>query len=329
MTERDQVIDGFLATSGWSGAVRAMLAGDASFRRYERVTEGTRHAVLMDAPPPQEDVRPFLAVAAYLTDQGYSAPKVFAAAPDDGLLLLEDLGDSLFSRVLQDGRLESALYEAAIDLLCDLHQRPPPEGLAPYDDAVLLAEADLFIDWYLPAIGCPDLTTEARAAYHELWRAAFGTLEGDQPVLVLRDFHADNLVWLPDRVGAARVGLLDFQDALIGSPAYDLVSLIEDARRDVATCLGAAMVDRYLASRPQVDGSNFRAALAILGAQRNAKIIGIFTRLSRRDYKSQYLNMIPHVWRLLERDLSHPALVGLRAWFDRMVPAARRLQPSP
>ena len=328
MSERAALVAGFLAAQGWGEAERSALAGDASFRRYERLRRAGARAVLMDAPPPREDVRPFAALARHLRALGYSAPAIAAEETAAGLLLLEDLGDDTYSRVLDAGADPEPLYAAAVDLLADLHRAPPPAWLSPYDQAAYLAEAELLLDWTLPAVGAAPSAT-ARAAYRDAWRAVLPLAAVGPPVTVLRDYHADNLMWLPERSGHARVGLLDFQDALAGSRAYDLVSLLEDARREVSAGLAEAMMSRYLAAAPGLDAGAFRAATAILGGQRNAKIIGIFTRLARRDAKPAYLAMIPHVWRLLEGDLAHPALAGVRAWMNENAPAALRRAPAP
>lgn len=329
MTEREGLIRAFLARAGWAGAERRPLAGDASFRRYERLTAADgRRTVLMDAPPPHEDIRPFLAVAAHLAACGLAAPAVLAADADAGFALLEDLGDGLFTRVLAEGGDEAALYAAAVDVLAALHAAPPGGlALAPYDDALLMAEADLFVDWFLPAATGAPCGDAAREEFHAAWRAVFPKAHALPPVLVLRDYHADNLIWLPEREGLKRVGLLDFQDAVFGSPAYDLVSLFEDARRDVAPATVAAMRARYLAARPGIDADAFDAAYAVLGAQRNTKIVGIFTRLWRRDGKPGYLDFLPRVWAHLERDLAHPALGPVRAWFDDHAPPPLRGRP--
>ncbi len=330
MTEREALIRAFLDRAGWAGAARRPLAGDASFRRYERLSAaGGRRAVLMDAPPPHEDIRPFLAVAAHLAGRGLAAPAVLAADERAGLALLEDLGDGLFTRALAEGGDEAALYAAAVDVLIALHAAPPDGlDLALYDDALLMAEADLFIDWFLPAATAAPCDDSAREEFHAAWRAVFPHARTLPPVLVLRDYHADNLIWLPGREGLRRVGLLDFQDAVLGSPAYDLVSLLEDARRDVAPATVAAMRARYLAARPEIDADAFDAAYAALGAQRNTKIVGIFTRLWRRDGKPGYLDFLPRVWAHLERDLVHPALAPVRAWFDAHVPPRLRGRPK-
>jgi aminoglycoside/choline kinase family phosphotransferase/GTP:adenosylcobinamide-phosphate guanylyltransferase len=337
-------IDDFLSRAGWAAADRENLAGDASFRRYERVCLEDAQAVLMDAPPPQEDVRPFMAVTRYLEEQGFSAPHILNADTHAGFLLLEDLGDDRYGRLIARAPdLERQLYEAAVDLLVSLHSAPVaaklPYGtgdhpLPLYDEALLLREAGLFTDWYLPALFNAPVAVAEKNRFNELWRAAFKNLDNQHPVLVLRDYHADNLMWLPERAGLARVGLLDYQDAVIGHAAYDLVSLLQDARRDVSPALEEAMIGRYLQGAAKagqaLDGTAFRTAYAILGAQRNTKIIGIFMRLCLRDGKDTYLSLIPRVWALLERDLAHPALAGLAAWFDEFIsPDLRIPAPAP
>jgi aminoglycoside/choline kinase family phosphotransferase/molybdopterin-guanine dinucleotide biosynthesis protein A len=324
----------FLARHGWADAERANLAGDASFRRYFRLAHEDDRRVLMDAPPPFEDVRPFVAITGILKASGLTAPTIMGADLEAGFLLLEDLGDDRFSRVLtRNPDRDVPLYEAAVDCLLDLHAANPASSVdlgkdryqvPPYDMDVLLREVALFVDWYLPALRREPLFGEERLSFMMLWRQALQTVEGARDALVLRDYHADNLMWLPDRQGSARVGLLDYQDALMGHPAYDLVSLLEDARCDVPPALAEAMVDRYLRARPDLDAEDFRAAYALLGAQRNAKIIGIFTRLYARDGKAAYLDLLPRVWGLLERDLAHPALADLRDRFDRAVPGPVR-----
>ncbi len=322
--ERGQAAEEFLDNVGWGKAQRSPLAGDASFRRYERLRLGDKRAVLMDAPPPQEDVRPFITIARHLGDLGFSAPAVEAVDTDQGFVLLEDLGDDLFTHLLVKGTGEEELYAAAVDLLVELQRQPLPE-LPPHDDAVLWQGARLLLEWYLPAVDAAP-TPAAASEYEALWRECFALGYIGNPVLVLRDYHADNLLWLPERRGLARVGLLDFQDALAGSPAYDLVSLLEDARRDVPEALAEAMIRRYLAATG-FEPEAFRTAYAVLGAQRNSRIIGIFTRLCARDGKAAYLDLIPHVWGLLQRDLEHPALSALKAWFASHVPAAKRCRP--
>lgn len=329
MTDRLSLSQSFLNHSGWGDAERRPLAGDASFRRYERLHRGGETAVLMDAPPPQEDVRPFTRMARWLAQQGFSAPQILAEDAAQGFLLLEDLGDDLYARLLRHaGNDEHTLYAAAIDCLLELHKLAAPADLAPYDVPRLVDEAGLFPDWYLPALTGQPTPPAQRAAFDALLAELAPAAIMPQPIAVLRDFHAENLLWLPGRQGSARVGLLDFQDAVAGHPAYDLVSLLEDARRDVAPALAEAMLNRYIAGSG-LDEASFRRAYAILGAQRNIRIIGIFTRLWKRDGKPGYQAFMPRMWGLLERDLAHPDLAALRAWIDAAVPADLRRQPLP
>ena len=327
MSRRDAKIGGFLDRAGWVGAARTPLAGDASFRRYERIRLDGRTAVLMDAPPAKEDVRPFIAVARYLADAGFSAPAILGEDREHGFLLLEDLGDGRFTRLLQAGSVdEGILYEAAVDLLIALHKEPPP-ALPAYDWPLLWQEAGLFTEYYLPYV----LGGEQAARHEEaeaLWRRHLAPVAEGHSCLVLRDYHADNLMWLPDREGLAKVGLLDFQDAVFGQAAYDLVSLLQDARRDVPPALEADMIARYGAAQDAAfDAGAFRLSYDLLGAQRNSKIIGIFTRLWVRDGKPDYLKLIPRVWGLIERNLANPALAQLKDWFAEVAPPATRHTP--
>ena len=309
----------FLATCGWEGAAIAPLAGDASFRRYFRVTDGTRSAVLMDAPPPHEDPRPFLSVARWLTAKGFAAPAILGLDEARGLVLLEDFGDARMREAIEaDPDATIPLYAAAVDLLVALRAHAP-EGLAPYDAAVLHREVDLFTQWYAPAVGRQVDTAGYRAA----WDAVFAHGLTDKPVAVLRDYHVENLML----VGPGRsLGLLDFQDALAGHAAYDLVSLLQDARRDVEPSIEEAMLARYLAATGE--GNGFLNAYHVLGAQRNAKILGIFTRLWQRDGKARYTALCPRVWAYLERDLSQPVLAPVAAWFAHNIPPELRGDPG-
>ncbi|PIW27319.1 MAG: aminoglycoside phosphotransferase [Rhodospirillales bacterium CG15_BIG_FIL_POST_REV_8_21_14_020_66_15] len=333
MAERDDLIARFLERHGWAGAARTTLAADASFRGYCRLMDGERRAVLMDAPPPKEDVRPFVSIARHLSKLGLSAPEVYAEDAGAGLLLLEDLGDATYTRMLAEGADAEQLYACAVDVLIHIHDRAPeaaiPRALPPYDERKLMEEASLLTDWYLPAVMGAEIDDDARRDYAEAWHAPLRQVLAQPRTLVLRDFHVDNLVWLPDREGIRRCGLLDFQDAVAGSPVYDLMSLLEDARREVAPVLTAHMLARYLAAFPDLDHEALGASYAILGAQRHAKVIGIFTRLSHRDGKSRYLHHIPHVWRLLERALAHPALSQVKAWIDAAIPPVNRVVPPP
>jgi aminoglycoside/choline kinase family phosphotransferase len=313
----------FLAANGWAGAQILPLAGDASFRRYFRVVDGDRRAVLMDAPPDKEDSRPFLAIGAHLDSLGFSAPQPLASDLDQGLILLEDFGDARVNPLLAETPArEAEIYGAAIDVLAELHRHPAP-AIAPYGESELRREVRLFPEWYLPAAGHAEAP-----GYDAAWDAVFPQILSEtraKPVLTLRDYHADNLMLL-DRPGLRGLGLLDYQDALAGHPAYDLVSLLQDARRDVAPALEAAMLDRYVAAAGIGDAAAFRSAYEILGAQRNTKILGVFTRLWMRDNKPAYPRFNPRVWGYLDRNLAHPALAPVADWFVTHVPAATRQQ---
>jgi len=317
--DRPGLIEKFLSRHGWAGATRAPLAGDASFRHYERLTIAGKSAVLMDAPPPQEDVRPFVTIARHLRGQGFSAPEILGADEETGLLLLEDLGDDTYTRMLAEGGDERRLYELAVDVLIDLHRRDTlPPGLAPYGNGRLLDEAFLAPMWLLDDDPLPE---RVRREYGEAWLEVFPLVHKTPKTLVLRDYHVDNMIWLPERNGIRACGLLDFQDAVSGSVAYDLMSLLEDARRDIDADLKNAMLERYIAGFPELDRAAFNDAFAVLAAQRHAKVIGIFNRLDRRDGKPGYLIHLPRVWRLLETALGHPDLRRIKDWFDEHIPA--------
>ncbi|MBV8972103.1 MAG: phosphotransferase [Sphingomonadaceae bacterium] len=313
----------FLTRHGWGEADIRPLAGDWSFRRYFRVHGNSGTAVLMDSPPDKEDARPFLAIGRRLNALGLAAPRALGQDLDAGLVLLEDFGDDRVGPLLarEPGR-EAAIYATAIDLLVELHRHPAGD-LPPYDAAELRREARLLIDWYLPEIGMAE-----PPGYDAAWDGLWPLVEPHPPVVTLRDYHVDNLMLL-DAPGLRGLGLLDFQDALAGHPAYDLVSLLQDIRREVSPALEAAMLARYLASRPELDESAFRTAYDILGAQRNIKIVGVFTRLWRRDGKRADPAYLPRVWRLIEGNLARPALAPVAAWFDEhLPPRLRQAEPA-
>lgn len=313
----------FLHQHGWGDAQLSPVAGDASFRRYFRVREDDRRAILMDAPPPHEDPRPFIHIAEYLKNSGFAAPEIFARDLESGLVLLEDFGDQRMREHLDyHPEDEDAIYRQAVDLLRDLH-KVPAASIAPYDEAQYLREAHLLTEWYCPA---QQLDVDADR-FDAIWRTLLEPVIAAQhpPVTVMRDYHAENIMLLEN----GGFGLLDFQDALVGHPGYDLVSMLQDARRDVSDDVEEKMLAYYLSGHSQKEAEEFRSHYAILGAQRNTKIIGIFTRLSVRDGKQRYLDFMPRMWRLLEKDLQHPALAPMAQWFDENIPEDIRHRPIP
>jgi aminoglycoside/choline kinase family phosphotransferase len=322
MTDRHALSQAFVARAGWGAANRNHLAGDASDRRYERLSHGSESAVLMDAPPGKgDDPASFVAIARHLRRLGLSAPDVLAEDLTNGFLLLEDLGDAIFARLLDmNPSKEGPLYRAAADVLLHLQSRPAPAGL-PDLTAADWAEAAVFApDWYARAAS--GARPDSRAFRDRLAEAMLQYADGPR-VLLLRDYHAENLLWLPDRTGLARVGLLDFQLAQMGQPGYDLVSLLQDARRDVSEAAEAATI-RHFVTRSGAQESAFLTAYATLGAQRALRIIGIFARLCLVAGKPGYLRLIPRVWRSLQRNLAHPALAPLAAICADILP-----EPTP
>lgn len=340
----------FAAAAGWAHSTAAPVAGDASSRSYERLLLGDRRAILMNAPPsaetapcppeasPEErrrlgynamarlagpNLNAFVIVADTLRRAGLSAPEILAADPASGFALIEDLGDDLYVRAIARGAPEQELYAAAIDALLALRRAAPPAPKSPgyqmldYDAVALAAETDLVLDWYWPHIKGIVVTDEIREEYRKAWQAVLEQLSPPS-VIVLRDYHAENLLWLPDRTGHARAGVIDFQDGLFGNPAYDLVSLLEDARRDVPDDLAQEMISRYSAGASAFAGfdrSQFLRDYAILGAQRNAKILGIFARLINRDRKPKYAEFFPRVEAHFSRNLAHDELSPIRSFF--------------
>lgn len=337
-------IRSFLDDAGWTGAARAYLHGDASIRAYERVALDGRTAVLMNWPlrapdPPvrgglpyrriariAEEPRPFIAVAETLRARGISAPEVLASDLAAGFLLLEDLGSE---GVVADGAPIAERYERATDVLAAFHAGPMPEGLVvagepfalpPYDTEALSIEAELLIAWYFPWKTGAGIAPAEAETFDRLWRTLADEIAGHPHHWVLRDYHSANLFWLPERDGLARIGIIDLQDTVIGSPAYDVASLVQDARVTVPDDLSDALVARYVAARlaadPAFDEAQFRADLAIMEAQRATKLLGLFVRLDRRDGKPAYLRHIPRIRHYLSRALQHPVLSDLRLWYE-------------
>jgi aminoglycoside/choline kinase family phosphotransferase len=348
---RFAVLRDFLHKSGFAPAQRDRMQGDASTRLYERLTLDGKPAILMNAPrrpdgPPvrdgkpysaiahlAEDVKPFVAMADGLRAQGFSAPEIYAADLQHGFLLLEDFGHEAFVAGSPPAPIEARYAEAA-DLLAALHAKQLPSTLPlrgttaytipPYDRAAFLIEAELLPDWYVPHRGL-SLGKDGREEFRALWMRALAPAIAGQQSWVLRDFHSPNLIWLPQRHGIARVALLDFQDAVIGPSAYDVASLLQDARVDVPEPLERELFARYVRRRRETDSAfdeaSFAQIYATMAAQRATKILGIFARLDKRDRKPQYLRHMPRVWRYLQRSLVHPALDDLARWYKSNVPA--------
>jgi len=364
-SERDAAKRAFLAEAGLGAARREILAGDASTRRYERLHRPDGASlILMDQPPALESrpcppeatpaervalgynasarlaagrIEAFVAVAGWLRGRGLSAPQVLAHDDAGGFAVLEDLGDALFARLIEDGQAEAPLYEAAVDALVRLHEQPPPPRLEAdgsawpllsYDDLVLKTGAGLFLEWWPKFAGMAAVDPEQAAEWDRIWAPVRArgqaVAEGPLGVFAHRDYHAENLIWRPERDGVARVGMLDFQDALRAHPAWDLLSLLQDARRDVDPALEAAMLDRYLAARPALDRAAFLADYRALAALNAVRILFIFARQVVFFERPRYVAFMPRTWAHLVRNLADPSLAEVRAWFDRNVPAEAR-----
>jgi len=322
---REPLIAAFLARHGYAEARRAPLAPDASFRRYLRLAGGPRPAVLMDAPPP-EDVRPFLRMATHIAGVGLSGPEIIAADQANGLVLEEDLGDSVVGAL---GIAQNTpVLTTAIDCLVSLQRAAPPPGL-PLWNAPAMAQTALgtLLDWWWPAAFQAPAPSAARDDFAAALAAMLRPLEDGPRCLVHRDFFAGNLIWLPQREGLRRIGILDFQGAALGHPAYDLASLLQDARQDAAPGTEEQGIGHYLSGRPELDPHDFRTAYAICAAQRHLRVACQWVRLAVRDRRPHYLAHGPRTWTLLDKALRHPAAAPLAAAMDRWIPPARRGNP--
>jgi len=360
--ERFAAIRQFVGQCGWSAPDTQLtyLQGDASPRRYARLQkpDGER-ALLVDSPrrpdgPPirdgksysaiahlAEDVTAFVAIAGALRDAGISAPRIFAQDLERGLLIIEDFGDKVFGSQVQRGSDQGALWRRAVDTLIALQSAAVPERITlpsgaifrvpPIDERVLEIETALLLDWYWPAHHGAAASASERDDFAAAWHPVFTQILSQPAAWILRDYHSPNLIALDDRAAPRDVGVIDFQDALRGPAAYDLVSLLQDARIDVSEALENDLLDHYIATLtqrdPTFDAAEFRFVYAALGAQRNTKILGIFARLAMRDGKRQYLAHLPRIWGYLERNLRHAGLQPLAAWYDRSLPAKQRTQP--
>jgi len=328
---REKQIIEFLSKNNLGDAKRDKLPSDASFRTYQRIYNKDKTLILMDAPSPEnEKIGAFANIGNYLRQRGLSAPEIIDYDETGGFMLLEDLGADSFTKILAgDNKFsEKELYIAAIETLIQLDRSTLPANTPPYDEALLMREVKLLTEWYLPNIAFSGDRKAATEEYEEIWREILNFKDVSEGVLVLRDYHADNLMWLSDRNGVQNVGLLDFQDAVIGSPVYDIVSLLEDARRDVKKETVDACIEYYLNARKSIDADDFKRVYAILGAQRNCKIVGIFTRLALRDNKPRYLDYLSRVWGHVNHDLEHPCLAKLKVWMDECIPQQYRTKDA-
>ena len=322
MSDRSAEIYQFLDGAGLSGAIRTVLAGDASSRRYERIflKNGAGTLILMDAPGENgEALDAFVDVATYLSAIRLSAPQIYSVDRQNGLMLLEDLGDDLVARIIErDPKAEAEIYETAVDLLVEIQNHRPPEIFPPHSPEAQAELSALSIDWYRRyAIGAENAQFY-RARIKEIVKDSTASIAG-KSVFVHRDYHAENLVWLPERDGLRRLGILDFQDGSIAHPAYDLVSLLEDARRDLGPAIRSIATRKYCEATG-IGASDIERQLAVCGAQRNLRIVGVFARLAIRDRKPWYLDLLPRVWRHLESDLSHPVNFRLKELVERILP---------
>lgn len=321
---REDFAASYAAAQGWQDVTLEALPADASFRRYYRLAGAPRALLLMQDPPdrppvpPYVMVEPFIAIDEHMRSLGLRAPEIFARDIKNGLLLLEDFGDDTYTRLLNRGVDAKDLYEIAVDVLSHLHRHPQrcDIQLPHYDDRLLVDEAMLLPDWYYPMLTGKVPTEGMKESYREVWKNLFAKMPKDQDTLVLRDYHVDNLMLTTDGAGIDRCGLLDFQDAVIGHSSYDLMSLLEDARRDVPQDLQKHLYDRYMADVKPANRDGFDYAYRVLAAQRHAKVLGIFVRLFARDGKDRYLQFIPHVHKLFLNALNAPALAPLKAWFE-------------
>jgi N-acetylmuramate 1-kinase len=311
----------FLKPTAWSNAEGEPLTGDASARKYFRLRRDKQSAVLMDASQNRESVAPFIRINQHLHQLGFSVPAILARDENKGFLLLEDFGDDTFVRLLDRGSDAEKLFTLATDALTALHQHPQaiPNGLRAYHPEKMLGDIELFLEWCTPGI-----SEAGRAEFRAVWREVLPVAHQVPASLLLRDFHVANLMLLPDREGVRQAGLLDFQDAYQGPITYDLVSLLEDARRDVPDPLRKKMVTRYLAGSPALDLETFAPSMAILAALRHTRVLAIFERLSRREQKHEYKKLhSPRVEHLLQRALMHPALAGVKRWMERYADAKK------
>ena len=317
--------ENFLKSLGWKDVVMELMPADASFRRYYRLQGTPQPMLLMEDPPDRPKVHPFVMVEPYikiadhLRSLGLRTPKTYYKDIPNGLLIIEDFGEDTYTRLFDKGADPKPLYELAVDVLVHLHSHPKRGELRlpEYNDTRLMTEVMLLLEWYVPALTGEKPSDEMKESFTKVWKALFAKLPKNQETLVLRDYHIDNLMQAPHAKGLRSCGLLDFQDALTGQFSYDLMSLLEDARRDLPEDLQKHLYNRYMNSmNGKVDSAGFDYSFHVMAAQRHAKVLGLFMRLSMRDGKDRYLQFIPHVRKLFMKSLADPALKPLKEWFE-------------
>lgn len=316
--DRMHLLQQFLSSTPWRDWAVEPLSADASFRRYFRLTQGGQSLLLMDAPPETEDLQAYLKVDAYLLSIGLRAPEVFARDTKRGFAVIEDFGSQTYTWLLNNGAAAEPLYQLAVDVLVKLHREGRNKCLdvPRYDSGFYEDEVALFLDWYWPARTGSLASTEIRQSFFDIWKALLGCLRCEPECLVLRDYHVDNIMLLERASGVDSCGLLDFQDALLGSPAYDLMSLFQDARRDVSPSMSIRLLNYYLDKMGVREHESFFYDYRVLSAHRHLKVAGIFVRLCVRDGKVNYLDYLPRVLRMLELSLSCKEMKPLREWFE-------------
>lgn len=320
----------FLDNFKYAKAKRTLIAGDASYRKYERLLlDNKKTLILMDAPPDYEDIKPFLSIAKYLRQLGLSAPKVFHYDTVNGFILLEDFGDATYTRILNQNYNEETLYELATDVLIKLHssvdKKTMPDCIKTFSRERIINEISLINDWYIPLKGKSHLDQSAKDEYIEIWNNLIPYSQLVDSSIILFDYHVDNLLLLEKRISYKACGILDFQDATYGPITYDLMSLLEDARRNVEPKIIEKMKLRYLSSYPEINKENFEVSWAIMSAQRHLRVLGTFARLNLRDSKTQYMEHIPRLWRYMDKCLKHPVLSRLKHWIDTNIESRIRV----
>lgn len=328
MSDSNSLKHQFIQQQGWADGSVAFLAGDASNRTYDRLTkpDGTR-SVLMDAYGENEDVRPFIAIDRLLEKLGCSAPAILGEDLENRFLLLEDLGDKTFTTCLKEGMDAYPLYESAIEALIHIHQNfdvTLAPSLPTYDLEEMLQKCSLLLEYYYPCIHGKEPSPAIRDSFLNAWRSSLKILETCPKTLILRDYHVDNLVWLEDRAGPQKCGLLDFQDAALGPIAYDLVSLLEDVRQDVDPTLTKSLLKKYLDHFPHLEEDSFMAQYYTAGAQRITRIMGVFCRILLKTKRDHYIQFLPRAWKWLANDLKHDNLLDIRLWFEEHFPESER-----